>query len=79
MTLIKSILKNRNTPKYNKTVSFGENVVHSIPNRLELLRKGELKTLRLSRFRLTTTENKENNNTSNYNKVGRFSIKRIKA
>ena len=43
----------------------------------QLFQIGELKTVRLNIFKFTRIENKENINTNNYNKVGRFQVKNI--
>ena len=66
---MKSILKSANSQRNNKRVTFGDDIIHQIPNRLELLVSGELKKVRINRFRLTFIEN-------DYNKVGRFSVKK---
>ena len=67
---MKSILKTTDSHKQDKRVTFGDDIIHTIPNRLNLLISGELKTIRLNRFKLTFLEN-------NYNKIGRFSVKKI--
>ena len=65
---MKSILRSKYSPKLNTRVTFGVDIVHEIPNRLELLHMGELKKVRINRFKLELD--------NDYKKVGRFDIKR---
>ncbi len=68
---MKSILKSKDSFKTNNTVTFGDDIIHQIPNRLKLLHMGELKKIRINRFRLELSEITEINN---YKKVGRFRL-----
>ena len=64
---MKSILRTKESPKRNTRVSFGNDIIHTIPNRLQLLHMGELKKVRLNRFKLEFD--------NDYKKVGRFDTK----
>ena len=67
--MIQSILKREDSPRHNKIVSFGTDIIHTVPNRLELFKMGELKKVRINRFRIETTKHQEI--------FGRFSLERI--
>ena len=76
MGILRGILKKNNSPRNkDRTVTFGRDTIYPIPNRLTLVRTGELEKIKINGITIRHEDFKKE-----YKNVGRFQIKKkIKA